>query len=254
MEARGDHVGRQRFGGEKVFRGIGQVFVGLALPCDQPPQQGDDRVHVKMHQRGEQVFPGASGIQDDDVPAGLEHPQLLTQGLRHINHVAHQKAGDHGVESALRKGEVEGIGDGPGVGGQGVCGQGARFANTQHLEGEIGFHGAGSGILPKGLEPQVTGAAPQIQQETPLRGQGSPSDDLPPPTAVLPEGHQAVHQVVFPRDAGEHPLDVLRPFRAGEVGHRIESNRVYCAVPCRARASSSRATRLPSSTSTRVSR
>jgi len=76
--------------------------------------------------------------------------------------------------------------------------------DVHHRQSKICGYGSRLGMLPKGLESQITGASPEVQHEIPAGGKGGAPDDLSPPTRVLSPGHEPIHQIITIGDAGEH--------------------------------------------------
>src|SRR5690606_22250543 len=83
---------------------------------------------------------------------------------------------------------------------------GALLPDAHHRQREVRRDHAQAGDLPPRLKRDIPRASGDIEQPATAR-QARLLHDEAPPALVLPEGHQAVHQVIARGDLPEHRLD-----------------------------------------------
>ncbi len=86
-----------------------------------------------------------------------------------------------------------------------------RLPSLHHLDREISADSLQTWRLIQSFKGDFTGAGGDVEQPRTGRQLGL-VNDVAAPAYILPERHQAVHQVIAPGDAGEHILDILGAF------------------------------------------
>ena len=134
-----------------------------------------------------------------------KHTILFAERLRAIADISQEETGDNGIKRGIREGKRKRVGSGP-------IHRGAPSTFLQHPQCEIGSYHLGGGMHTMGGTGQVASSRADIEQPR-AREQIRPAHHFIAPAGILPEGHDAVQQVIVRRDASEQRADA-----AGMVG------------------------------------
>jgi hypothetical protein len=147
----------------------------------------------------------------------------LGEPLSQVGQVPQQERRGHAGERFVREGEPERVsGDQPHAACR-IFPSELLAADPEHPVGEIEADDATDRGLRQEGQRQIARARGDVQGETAWLGFRDPCGRSAPGLMAAP-GHEAVHEVVAPRDAGEHLLDVAR--LVGPRGQVLHSHTV----------------------------
>lgn len=211
MEAGLTHQVAERLAVGKGLDGFVEIAVGEAVAGDQPADTREDLAEVEQIKRAHQCIAGQGEFQDDRLPAALEHPLHLAEGAGNVGNIADAEGDGHGIEPIRRERYLGGV---TGLQGDGLIQTALLQLGAAELEHLLRHIDTDAAFYPLAVledrDQQIAGAGGQVKDMLLVPCREILRHPVPP-AHILPEGQQAVEQVV----TVGNPVKHFPYFRAG---------------------------------------